>query len=561
MPAERCDPDRPLAGPRRPPAHVKCSLFALAAMASGAAFVFRCEMPLPMPKPDFPTPPLPKAGQQRAWWRAPASPSALAFHIAARGQAHDGPAAGGRARQPGRAPARDPTCRRCWAADARCRCCRSRTGKPCPTTVFSPHPDIVSQRLAALHRLPTLKRGIVVVPVQTLMQRLAPLQARRRRQLRRAASGQRLDLDAEKRRLESAGYRHVPQVLDPGDFAVRGGLLDVYPMGADQPFRIELLDDEIDTIRAFDPEIAALARQDRRGAPAARPRSAARRRLAQARAAMRCASASTSTRAAARCTRTSRPASRRPASSTTCRCSSTRPRRCSTTSRDDALPVLGDGALEAAEQFWTQHRRALRAAPPRPRTPAAAAGRAVPVARMRCASGSTRATASKSAAKAIRSATRAEALGDQPAPALPIAAKDARAGRCAASRSSRSYPGRVLIAADSAGTARGAAGAAAGARTCSRRCWRAGRRSSPARAATSRASRIAVAPLDDGFALTRAARSPSSPNASCSPSAPASRAAASASGANPKRSSATWASSAKARRSCTRTTASAATAA
>jgi transcription-repair coupling factor (superfamily II helicase) len=61
-------------------------------------------------------------------------------------------------------------------------------------------------------------------------------------------------MDAEKRRLESAGYRHVPQVFDPGDFAVRGGLLDVYPMGADMPYRIELLDDEIDTIRGFDPE-------------------------------------------------------------------------------------------------------------------------------------------------------------------------------------------------------------------------------------------------------------------------------------------------------------------
>jgi transcription-repair coupling factor (superfamily II helicase) len=66
--------------------------------------------------------------------------------------------------------------------------------------------------------------------------------------------GQRLDLDAEKRRLESAGYRHVPQVFDPGDFAVRGGLLDVYPMGADEPYRVELFDDEIDSIRGFDPE-------------------------------------------------------------------------------------------------------------------------------------------------------------------------------------------------------------------------------------------------------------------------------------------------------------------
>ncbi|HEX7383907.1 MAG TPA: transcription-repair coupling factor, partial [Burkholderiaceae bacterium] len=66
--------------------------------------------------------------------------------------------------------------------------------------------------------------------------------------------GQRLDLDAEKRRLEAAGYRNVPQVLDPGDFAVRGALLDLFPMGSDVPYRIELLDDEIDSLRSFDPE-------------------------------------------------------------------------------------------------------------------------------------------------------------------------------------------------------------------------------------------------------------------------------------------------------------------
>src|SRR5690606_12472501 len=115
------------------------------------------------------------------------------------------------------------------------------------------HPEIVSQRLAALQRLPGLGRGVVIVPVQTLLQRLPPL-------LYVVGNtfdvrvGQRLDLDAEKRRLESAGYRNVPQVLDPGDFAVRGGLLDVFPMGADEPFRVELFDDEIDSIRAFDPE-------------------------------------------------------------------------------------------------------------------------------------------------------------------------------------------------------------------------------------------------------------------------------------------------------------------
>src|SRR5690606_6709389 len=90
-------------------------------------------------------------------------------------------------------------------------------------------------------------------PVQTLLQRLPPLRYVVGNTFD-VRVGQRLDLGAEKRRLESAGYRNVPQVLDPGDFAVRGGLLDVFPMGADEPFRVELFDDEIDSIRAFDPE-------------------------------------------------------------------------------------------------------------------------------------------------------------------------------------------------------------------------------------------------------------------------------------------------------------------
>jgi len=209
-----------------------------------------------MPAPHFPIPPLPKAGQQRAWWRAPASASALAFHIAAAAQAHHAPLL---------AITRDNHTAHQLESDLRTLlgAAASADGalpvlafpdwETLPYDAFSPHPDIVSQRLATLHRLPSLKRGVLVLPVQTLMQRLAPP--------RHVVGGsfdvrvgQRLDLDAEKRRLEAAGYRHVPQVLDPGDFAVRGGLLDVYPMGADQPFRVELLDDEIDTIRVFDPE-------------------------------------------------------------------------------------------------------------------------------------------------------------------------------------------------------------------------------------------------------------------------------------------------------------------
>lgn len=200
----------------------------------------------------YPVPPLPRAGQLRAWWRAPASTSALAWHVARAAQAHGKPLL---------LVARDNHGAQQLVADLQ-TLLGSETTLPVlpfpdwetlPYDQFSPHPDIISQRLAALHRLPTLARGIVVVPVQTLLQRLAPLSHIVGGSFDLQV-GQRLDMDAEKRRLESAGYRNVPQVMDPGDFAVRGGLLDVYPMGAGAPLRIELLDEDIDSIREFDPE-------------------------------------------------------------------------------------------------------------------------------------------------------------------------------------------------------------------------------------------------------------------------------------------------------------------
>ncbi|HYM86159.1 MAG TPA: transcription-repair coupling factor, partial [Pseudoxanthomonas sp.] len=205
-----------------------------------------------MKKSSFPAPPLPKSGHLRTWWRSPASPAALAWYVARAAEAHAGPLM---------VVARDTHGAHQLESDL-----QTLLGEGGELPVFpfpdwetlaydrfSPHPDIISQRLAALHALPGLKRGIVVVPVQTLMQRLPPL--------RYVVGGsfdlkvgQTLDFDQEKRRLESASYRNVPQVLDPGDFAIRGGLLDVYPMGAHAPLRIELLDDTIDSIRAFDPE-------------------------------------------------------------------------------------------------------------------------------------------------------------------------------------------------------------------------------------------------------------------------------------------------------------------
>ncbi|MFM1891280.1 MAG: hypothetical protein RLZ44_357 [Pseudomonadota bacterium] len=122
-----------------------------------------------------------------------------------------------------------------------------------PYDVFSPLPELVSQRLDTLQRLAGLEHGILVVPVHTLMQRLAPPSYLEAFSLR-LQQGERLDLASFRRRLERAGYQAVSQVMGHGEFAVRGSLLDLFPMGSDRPYRIDLFDDEIDSIRTFDPE-------------------------------------------------------------------------------------------------------------------------------------------------------------------------------------------------------------------------------------------------------------------------------------------------------------------
>ncbi len=122
-----------------------------------------------------------------------------------------------------------------------------------PYDQFSPHPDIVSQRLRAMSQLPALRRGIVIVDVPTALQRLPPRTFVDGHALSLAA-GAALDLEAFRLRLTSAGYASVPQVGEPGDFAIRGSLFDVFPMGSDAPLRIDLFDDVIDSIRSFDPD-------------------------------------------------------------------------------------------------------------------------------------------------------------------------------------------------------------------------------------------------------------------------------------------------------------------
>ena len=453
---------------------------------------------------DFPIPPLPKPGQQRAWWRAPASPSALALHIAVAAAAHHGPLL---------AIARDNHVAHRLESDL--QTLLGRDGdvpgmqrqprlpilqfpdwETLPYDVFSPHPDIVSQRLSALHRLPTLKRGIVVVPVSTLLQRLPPL--------RHVVGGsfdvrvgQRLDMDVEKRRMESAGYRHVPQVLDPGDFAVRGGLLDVYPMGADRPYRVELLDDEIDTIRAFDPEsqrsldkIDAVHLLPGREVPL--DEVALKRALEALRDRFDID------------TRRSVLYQDLKAGIAPAGIEYYLPLFFEQTATlfdylgDTMLPVIGDGALEAAEQFWThtaeryeQRRHNIE----RPLLPPDMLYLSPDALRERFNQGQR----IEVCGEAHPQRGRAQALGDQPAPNVPIAAKDVVPAGALKSFLG-SYPGRVLIAADSAGRreALGELLDAAGLQPQLVTGW--------SEFATSELRfAIAAAPLDDGFAITQPA--------------------------------------------------------
>ena len=122
-----------------------------------------------------------------------------------------------------------------------------------PYDIFSPHQDIISERLTTLSRLPGLTRGILIAPIQTLMHRIAPKNYLDAFCLSLKLE-QQFDIDEMRLRLEHSGYNCVSSVMEHGEFAVRGSLFDLFPMGSKQPFRIELFDDEIESIRTFNPE-------------------------------------------------------------------------------------------------------------------------------------------------------------------------------------------------------------------------------------------------------------------------------------------------------------------
>jgi len=122
-----------------------------------------------------------------------------------------------------------------------------------PYDNFSAHQDIISDRLRTLYHLPDLKKGVLIVSVAGLMHRLTPKQYVLSNSLMLEQGG-RLSPESMRKNLISAGYQCVDSVHEHGEFAVRGSIMDIFPMGSNLPYRVDLFDEEIESLRLFDPE-------------------------------------------------------------------------------------------------------------------------------------------------------------------------------------------------------------------------------------------------------------------------------------------------------------------
>jgi len=467
-------------------------------------------MPTPIPHPPLPTTP-----KQRRYWTPPHG-SARALLLAEAARSHDGLLVAV-TRDTQRASALEDELR-LFAGDL--PVLHFPDWETLPYDAFSPHPEIVSQRIATLYRLPGVRRGVLVVPVATLMQRIAPRSHITGSGLM-VAKGQKFDLATEQRRLEASGYRNVPQVAEPGDFAVRGALIDIYPMGADQPYRIELFDDEVDSIRSFDPETQRSAQ------------TVEKVELLPAREFPLTDAAAKDFRNALR--------ERFPIDVRHCplyqdmkegvtpggieyylplffpvksphtdvRGVAEDPQEGKGTSTlfdylaDDALFVLGEGSGEASEAFWTQtaERYDQRAHDiERP---------VLPPAELYLSPEQLRGQLNKRLRVEVVESGHAHAVdaGTQPAPELPLNRKGEEPGT-SLRRFLENYPGRVLVAADSAGRREALLEMLAGAGLKPENVdgWPAFLR--PTQAAGGREGAkfaITIAPLEQGFALTKPA--------------------------------------------------------
>ncbi|NMM07127.1 transcription-repair coupling factor [Polaromonas sp.] len=137
------------------------------------------------------------------------------------------------------------------------RCALFPDWETLPYDTFSPHQDLISERLATLWRIQQRDKetgaDVVIVPATTALYRLAPPSFLAGYTFQFKVK-QKLDEARLKAQLTLAGYSHVTQVVSPGEYAVRGGLIDLFPMGSQVPYRVDLFDDEIDSIRTFDPD-------------------------------------------------------------------------------------------------------------------------------------------------------------------------------------------------------------------------------------------------------------------------------------------------------------------
>ena len=133
------------------------------------------------------------------------------------------------------------------------RCALFPDWETLPYDQFSPHQDLISERLATLWRILQREADVVLVPATTALYRVAP-PAFLAGYTFHFAVKQKLQEAKLKAQLTLAGYNHVTQVVSPGEYAVRGGLIDLFPMGSAVPYRVDLFDDEVDSIRTFDPD-------------------------------------------------------------------------------------------------------------------------------------------------------------------------------------------------------------------------------------------------------------------------------------------------------------------
>lgn len=122
-----------------------------------------------------------------------------------------------------------------------------------PYDSFSPHQDIVSERLSCLYQLSSFNKGALILPINTLMQKVCP-SSYLSGHVFIMQKGQKISRESLRIELENAGYRNVSQVMEHGEYATRGALFDIYPMGSVSPYRLDFFDDEIDSIRIFDVE-------------------------------------------------------------------------------------------------------------------------------------------------------------------------------------------------------------------------------------------------------------------------------------------------------------------